>query len=1085
MRWHRDSITMGEINALYETARRAWSEDTRYPIAAATSPDAGQCYVTSYWLKTRLGGSVGKREGHYVWLSPDENYIIDLAPHEGSHIYEDNQARYTPIEVYARPRVETFTKRANSIFENLDKLLHTSLDYMGDALPAEEPQRSSDLAEEGQPYFHDEPNYEPAQGEYQFVYGNGQLEISPIHEHDELLQHAGLEQGSTGPLAVGHVMVNANKATWLVHSNMDVAGLDRIFRDYTKHVGWQWGGITNIDGEPISDDFAPKTGKVLHYIYDPKDEHLYISATRTASELALRVDRVYGGERLNKLVVGTLKIDGRQARVSSVHQGATRSLWEYCNDQKLILYAGNDNQLKTIPDFELGNNYDPNPTDPDGHQYPAGPTDEREPSGVFKCPVCQRLFPSWHIYQDHRRDEANDAGEPEQDGGFPENDMSATFPTHFTEQQPVIMPVGSYEASRVDGFVEEVPDDDYYVAYYYGSPVYWARLHEGKVAETGGPRPDALPHIYAKIVKITDKEPKDLLQSPVPFIYDIQEDTITTGQPGSRTADIPGQFTPGGILEGIYEPGGKVVIKTMTNMPYSVRHMIDLWHYQHPELSVTGMSLQDDSGAVTKLAAQDVGGTVAALAAADPDVNEATKALQTAGGQVFAVGGAVRDALMGKNPKDIDLMVSGLKPAEVDGVLKTLPGQVITTGKDFGVFRYKNGGDDVEIALPRRERSTGAGHRDFHVQADPNMRPEEDLFRRDFSANAMAVNLATGRLVDPYGGADDIQNGVLRAHNPESLSEDPLRVVRALVANARHGLVPEDSTRQQMMDNAASLEHLPPERIQAELDKLFAAENPANGVRLAHETGVLGHLLPEVENCMGYDQNNPHHEYELGDHLTSVLERASQKSQDPDLRLAALLHDIGKPGSQWTDPETGKSHFYKAKQDDGSFIGENHEELGADMTRGLLNRLRYPKDRINRVTGLVDGHMWAPFTTQRGARRFLNRYGDNANDLLDLRWADQGGKSAYPNPAGEREGLTLDKQRNLLDQVRNSQQPTNQSQLAVNGNDLIAAGVPAGPQLGQILRQLTDAVIDNPEINTKDQLLNLAQQSQSASPQTV
>lgn len=1077
MRWHYESITQGEIEALYEAARRSWAEDTRYPIAHLSShQDVGQCYVTAHWLQRRLGGNIGRYRGHYVWLSPGEEYYLDLAPHGGTYLYEKNKD-YRPIKAVENERTQRFAKRATTIFDNLGSLLHLSLDYMGDALPAEEPQRADDIAQSQ--YWHDEPNWEPSQGEYRFVYGNGQLEVSPFHQHDELLQHAGLNEDHTGPLAVGHIIVTNNKATWEVESNMNVKGLDRIFRDYAKHVGWDWGGITNIEGEPISDEFAPKSSRVLHYIYDSRDNHLLISGTRTASELAIRTSSFHGGQRVDSLRNGVLVVSGRQARIyGQYEESVIGSIWDYCNDHGLILYAGNDNVLKTIPDMEQFNNADPDPTQPGDHQYPAGPVDEREPSGLYKCPLCSRLFPGWQEYQDHRKQEANDdlGDEPIENGRFPENDMGATFPTHFTPMQPEIMPVGRVEASRVDGFQGDRVGDQYFVAYYCGSPIAYARIREGKLVESCATTTGVLPYVHAKVVKYTDKQPKDLLAASVPFVYDIEKDNVTVGQPGQRTSDIPGRFTPGGIVEGTYEPGGKIVFRTETNMPYSLRHVVDLWYYQHPELSVTGIFKQDDSGASTKLAGgtNDVGGFISALVASDPAVHSATKALQNEGGKVYAVGGAVRDAIMGKEPKDIDLMVTGMEPAHVQAVLKELPGRVDLTGKDFGVFRYRNKGNEVEISLPRKERSTGEGHRDFAIQADPKMRPEEDLFRRDFSANAMAVDLSSGKLIDPYGGARDIERNLLRAHNPESLSEDPLRVVRALVANARHGLVPDDRTQQQMANNAASLEHLPAERVQAELDKLFAADNPANAIRLAHETGVLPHIFPEVDRAFGYNQNNPHHELELGDHLTNVLERMTEKTDDPDLRLAALLHDIGKPDSAWVDPEHGTNHYYEKHMPDGSVQGADHESVGADMTRALMNRLRYPNDRINRVTKLVQNHMWSPFTTQKGARKFMNRVGDHADDLLDLRWADQGGKSAYPNPAGRALGLSLDTQRNLLDQVRQGNQPTNQSQLAIDGRDLIQAGIPEGPQIGQVLRQLTQEVIEDPSLNTRDQLLKLA-----------
>lgn len=1102
--WHRDQITDGEIDALHQAAMRAWSEDTRYPIAQVKAGDSGQCYVTSMWLKERLGGHIGKRRGHFVWLSPDRDYILDLAPHGGAIRYEPNPS-YTPYEATPNSRTQRFAHRATKIFDHLGKILFLSLDYMGDPLPASEPQRSTEIAQEndqGDPnaqYWHDEPAWEPSNGEYKFVFANGQLEISPFHDHDQLLAHTGVSQDHKGPMAFGHANLGDNKATWSVDSNMNVKGLDKIFKDYTKKVGWDWGGITNLEGEPISDDFAPKNSKVLHWVYDKSDEHLFIGSD-TPSSIAIRTSSMDGGQSGHDLFPGRIVIDGARATIRPIHQVAIASLYEYCTDRGLILYAENDNQLKRIPDLQEENNYAEDPVEQ--HQYFPEAPDEREPSGVYRCPVCRRLFPRWDEYSDHRRTAHGEVGEVnEGPSGFPEIEESAIQDSHFTPEQPnglgdpivaTVMPVTRKEAERVDNWDDlDRPGDQYFVAYQAGSPVGYARIREGKLFTTTAFNRPVLKTIEAKVIKYTEKQPKDLLAAPLPFIYDIQKDNIQLGQPGQRTSDIPGQFTPGGIVEGVYEPGGKVVFTTLTNMPYSVRHVIDLWYYTHPELSVTSVYLQDQStGKKQKLASgEDIGGYISSLVHSDPVASRATKALEGDGGKVYAVGGAVRDAILGKQPKDIDLMVTGRTPAEVQASLEMLPGQVNLTGKDFGVFRYKDGGQEVEIALPRRERSTGEGHRDFNVQADPHMAPQEDLWRRDFTANAMAVNLANGELVDPYGGRDDARRGILRAHNPEALSEDPLRVVRGLVANSRHGLVPDDATKSQMGAAAPNLPALPQERVQQELDKLFAGDNPAQALRLAHQVGALKHIFPELDSTFGYDQNNPHHEHELGDHIMQALEQTAKINKDPDVRLATALHDIGKPASQWTDPETGRSHFYRRKLDDGSFIGSDHETVGAEMARSAMNRLRYPNDRIQRVTGLVQNHMFPGFTSEKGARKFLQRVGPLADDLLDLRWGDQGGKSMYPNQRGKAPvdsgpnslnadkglDLSIEKQRNLLDQVRNKRQATNKSELAINGNDLISLGIRPGPQIGTILQRLEDEVVENPTLNTKEQLLSLVQ----------
>lgn len=471
--------------------------------------------------------------------------------------------------------------------------------------------------------------------------------------------------------------------------------------------------------------------------------------------------------------------------------------------------------------------------------------------------------------------------------------------------------------------------------------------------------------------------------------------------------------------------------------------------------------------------ASDVGQSVAQIALANSAVSQVNQALVQAGGEVYAVGGAIRDAVLGKEPKDIDLMVTGVPAENVEAALNELDGRVDYTGKDFGVFRFKSGDDEVEVALPRTERSTGSGHTDFDVQADHTLPPEEDLYRRDFTANAMAVNLNTGELLDPYNGAQDLTSGTLRTINEASLHDDPLRVARGLVSRGRHGLQPDESTFQQMQDAAAGLQNLPPERIQAELDKLLASDDPAEAIRLAQETGALEHIFPEIFHNFDFDQNNRHHDLALGEHLLSVLRSTAARTDDPDVRLAALLHDIGKPSSAWADDETGQNHYYQKRLPDGSTVGKMHELEGAEMAREALERLRYPKDRIDRVTSLIENHMFTPFDNERGARKFLNKVGDeHADDLLHIRWADTNGKSAIDPKAD----LEYDAQSRLINQVREAEQATDRSQLAINGSDLINLGIPAGPQVGEVLSLLTQAVLDDPNLNEPNALLSLAQE---------
>jgi tRNA nucleotidyltransferase (CCA-adding enzyme) len=462
----------------------------------------------------------------------------------------------------------------------------------------------------------------------------------------------------------------------------------------------------------------------------------------------------------------------------------------------------------------------------------------------------------------------------------------------------------------------------------------------------------------------------------------------------------------------------------------------------------------------------------------NPSAKTAFERLSAAGGQVYVVGGAVRDALMGKSPKDIDLMVAGLTG---DQIVQTLKGEgaVNLTGKDFGVYRFKAPGasDEVEIALPRSERSTGSGHKDFEVNADPFLDPSVDLSRRDFTINAMAWHPETSTFLDPHGGMNDLKQGNLSLVSDNAFEDDPLRIVRALVATARYGFTPDSALVESMQEHASAIRHLPGERIQMELDKLLSAPDPAQAFELAEQTGVLDYIAPELSGTVGFDQRNPHHNLDVFKHTMQVLRVASTLSNDPDLRLAALFHDSGKPDSFWLDPhapEGGGGHFYKKRLDDGSDIGQDHEQVGGDLVTEFMNRLRYPKKRIERVETLVRNHMFPYFNSAKGARKFL-RFVDNdpktAFDLLNLRQADASGKVG--GEMNEYDTEALAKSRALVTQVLDEGENISKTDLAINGHDLIQLGYKPGPQFREILNRLHDAVIEDPSLNNRDDLLGL------------
>lgn len=1134
---------------LRQAAEKAWGDDTRHAAYKGhPQPSAGQCYVTSRWLTHHLGGHVGRKHGHYFWVSPDETHGLDLTgdlhafrpedpslegmkfdEEDSGLVYEDHHKKYRPGPAIHKTldhphfkgheivpanesdgafnRSTIFMQRANRALLNPHEKI--AVDWMGDGLPAEEPQKSEDIQQRfldtENRYWHDEPNYTPGSGNYQFVYANGQLHVDPKFDHDTLSQQIGVSPGHSGPFAAGHVYVNAGTATWEIDGNVSPNAFVRVLKDYTKHLGWQWGGMMDSNGFPVgeAEQFAPKKSTEIWWTYNYPEEQLYLSS---------KLSHIY----MDGQAVGVAHKQGTNFRIS--HIGSPEvfdALQEYAEDHGLTLVGANDNVIKRIEDIQQQNLYSPQ-GDGDFSAHPHE-IDDRQPGGVFKCPECLNIYPSWSLYLLHKQDHAKE--EPEQHSAMPQlPDMHSPGPSNrFMEQDMPKINTGSLqEAERVDSYWCDGLDDEFHVAYLHGCPIGVLTMYDDNINQIVNPTKsevvrealirhamlthdevcvsDHLPgftYIRPNLFKwAKDTKPSDLVENPIPFIYDIKDDKIFVGHPGARHSDIIGKFTPGGIVEGTYEPGGKVIMNSLSNMPYTVRHMLELWYHTHPHLEIKSVHLMDEQGKNIKLAgppegrvSADIGGYVSSMVAADPVAYKASQALRKAGGKVYAVGGAVRDAVAGYPHKDVDLMVTGLPREKIMETLELdLPGQMDITGKDFGVFRYKERGHDVEIAMPRRDRSTGSGHKNFDVQADPTMKIEEDLLRRDYTPNAMAVDLDSGRLVDPFGGVNDIKNGTFRTLNKDSLKDDPLRTMRGLVLNGRYGWQPTDETREQMREHAPRLSELPGERVQGELDKLLESNDPASAIKLAQDTGVLQHFLPEVASTFGYDQKNPHHAYDLGTHILNVLGNISTLTDDKDLRLAALMHDVGKPASAWWHPEQGRQKFYRWQADrdytdpqgnvtipKGTFMGQDHHTVGADMTRARMEALRYSKDRTDRVSTLIQHHMYPSFNGVRGARKFMQKVGPHADDLMTLRDADMGGKGT-----DQSDKTPAEIQRNLVEQVRNMGEPTQLSQLAITGNDLIQLGIPQGPLIGQVLQQLMSAVVENPEINDRNQLLELA-----------
>lgn len=221
------------------------------------------------------------------------------------------------------------------------------------------------------------------------------------------------------------------------------------------------------------------------------------------------------------------------------------------------------------------------------------------------------------------------------------------------------------------------------------------------------------------------------------------------------------------------------------------------------------------------------------------------------------------------------------------------------------------------------------------------------------------------------------------------------KIIREIIHFASSGERPDENTLQRMTDEAHKLRRVSPDRMRMELDDLLGSERPSKALELADECGLLDYMIPELGAAYDFNQNNRYHNFNLGDHTLAVLRTVERLNPDPDVRLAALLHDIGKPDTYWEDP-MGNGHFYAQPGNDQS---QNHEDRGADMAREFMQRLNYDPDRINRVENLVRQHMWNFYTTNGGARRFAERAGNPqaAQDLFDLKQGDIMGKGTAPD----------------------------------------------------------------------------------------
>ncbi len=419
----------------------------------------------------------------------------------------------------------------------------------------------------------------------------------------------------------------------------------------------------------------------------------------------------------------------------------------------------------------------------------------------------------------------------------------------------------------------------------------------------------------------------------------------------------------------------------------------------------------------------------------------------------YLVGGSVRDLILDHELYDYDFATNA-KPEEVVALFK----RVIPTGIKHGTVSVLKNKRTFEVTTYRADGKYVDGRRPESVSFSDSL--EEDVCRRDFTINGLAYDIFKEEVIDYVGGLEDLRKGIIRTiGNPmERFSEDGLRTYRACRFAAKLDFEIEESTFNAISDCLDIAEMVSVERVRDELNKLLEAAKPSTGIEYLRRTGLLKLFLPELADCYNVGQNK-YHQYDVYYHSIYSCDAAPRR--EPLIRLSALLHDIGKVSA-------------KGGGDDGEATFYNHEVIGARMVRRIMKRLKYSNDEIARVNNLVINHMfhYTSEWTDGAVRRFMRKVGvDNINDLVTLRIADRKGN-------GSRDGLPKPIQilQSRIARAIEEENAITVRDLQINGNDLMSRfNLQPGPVIGLVLNDLLEVVLDDPEVNTNEQLMELAE----------
>lgn len=430
-------------------------------------------------------------------------------------------------------------------------------------------------------------------------------------------------------------------------------------------------------------------------------------------------------------------------------------------------------------------------------------------------------------------------------------------------------------------------------------------------------------------------------------------------------------------------------------------------------------------------------------------VDKVLACLENAGFEAYAVGGCVRDLMRGKTPDDWDMTTSA-RPEEVMALFAP---HAIPTGLQHGTVTVRQDGESFEITTFRADGAYTDNRHPDEVRFSTDLR--EDLCRRDFTVNAMAMD-RRGKLIDPFGGQDDLKKGIIRCVGKADrrFAEDALRIMRGLRFAAVMGFAIEEDTARSIRENRERLRNIAVERILVEMDKLLCGE--AVGQILLDFPEVFGVFLPEILPCVGLDQRSRYHCYTVWEHIVHSVEAVPR---DSVLRWAMLLHDIGKPAC-FTVDEQGAGHFY------------GHDGIGADMAADICRRMRMDKQRSERIALLVRRHGPDLPENKRGMLRLLNAIGEEAlQQLIAVKRADNMAQAAAFRSRQEE----IDRQEQLLQRILDERPCFTLQQLAVDGRDMMTLGL-QGKAIGEMLHTLLQKVLDGQLPNEREALLRWAEE---------